>query len=100
MASLALVLSSCASLPDPPNGQMCSHYQALKIAICNDIRSGARVVPDTPIENTDKWVMFDLVTWQNIVNYMDALRRAAEKKGAITKEQSETAKGYINEYRP
>lgn len=69
--------SACETLPEKPDGQICTHWQQRAVAICNDIKSGADL-PDQPIVKTDKWVMMPPKTWGNILKYIDTLKRIAE----------------------
>lgn len=76
---LAIVSSvACAGMPAKPKGELCTHYASAGVAICNDIPTG-HDAPDVIISDTDKWVMFSPQTWQNVMDYIDALKRKAEK---------------------
>jgi hypothetical protein len=72
-------LVACESLPEKPDGQICTHWRQRAVAICNDIKSGADL-PDQPVPSTDKWVMMPPKTWGNILKYIDVLKRIAEKQ--------------------
>lgn len=71
-----LATNSCAThrpaVPSP-KGKLCTHEANLQIAFCSDI-SGGNALPPVPIVDTDKWIMFDLITYKSLMDYIDALR--------------------------
>lgn len=97
MIWLALSVASCAQMPQKPTGSFCNHDFSDSISICNDLATG-KALPDVPIAQTDKWIMFPPETWQNIQNYIDELIRIAENKLNSSDELSDDAREILQVY--
>lgn len=84
LGMVILMFTGCSTLgskPPPPKGQFCAHNQPEKIAQCADLQNG-HATPAVPIDQTDRWIMFSPETWENIQNYIDALKRAIDNQSA------------------
>ncbi len=67
-----LITSSCCStpkrdLPKIPDITFCAHDVELGLVFCSN-------APPVDINQTDNWVMFDLVNFRKLMDYVDALR--------------------------
>jgi len=84
LGMVILMFTGCSTLgskPPPPKGEFCAHNQPEKIAQCADMGNG-HATPAVPIDQTDRWIMFSPETWENIQNYIDALKRALDNQSA------------------
>lgn len=83
---LIISLESCGGMPERPQGWICINDFPRSQAICDDLNDPikSKVVPLT---QTDKWIMIDPDTWQNLNVYIEELKHKAEKSGCITSEE-------------
>ena len=73
-----ILLSSCASLPPMPKGDLCTHYYQEGILLCSRIADGKDTM-NIPIDETDKYIMISPKTWENIMNYIGKIKELAQR---------------------
>lgn len=86
MVFLSFLLSACAGMPPPPNGELCTIDLPRNQLICCPIseKSAQLNLSDPacrkiPIALADKYVAFSPETWGNVSNYIKQLGALAEQ---------------------
>ena len=81
-----LVAIGCNDLPPKPDGDLCTIDLPRNQLVCSEIPKNDTDQPGKryklPIANADRYVCFSPDHWENIVNYIHALKDAAERKRA------------------
>lgn len=75
LVGMAVIISGCRSLPQPPEIDINMHWQ--DEALCSHSKDGSEC-PSTPMDQTQKWIMFSPTAWEAQQNYIDALIRYAK----------------------
>lgn len=69
--AILIFSSSCAGLPQKPSIDICAHDQPRHEALCSNNQTGKEF--DIPIEQTDKFIMFNPDHWGLILLYIRQL---------------------------
>lgn len=93
---MTLVISACSSV-EKPKGELCSHWREQDKALCNDLKNGDNM-PDVPMKDTDRWIMFSPDTWKNIMDYIDALKRKVGQQRIMSSDGMYITEEQINKF--
>ena len=75
----AIVLSSCSTLPPPPDINLYMHHARSGIVFCSRVRDG-KPCGSVMIAETHKWFMLTPSGWRDLNNYIDDLIRRLESR--------------------